>query len=735
MLNKKSFSLLVLFLMVSLFLSFFNLFGQTKKLTYQQVYQRAEPRLTASLPDIKGWLDDSHYLEMKQHENNSTSKLMKVEAESGQEAVFFDFGAYADKLPKGFSLRRADAHNEDYTHFIFDSKNDLYFFSTRTGEFKRLTANPASENNPTLSPNGKWIAFTRDHNLFALDLETGLEHQLTTDGSDVVYNGWASWVYYEEILGRGSRYAAFWWSPKSDKIAFLRFDDSSVPKFPLYRADDVHGELEFAHYPKAGDPNPDVKLGIIQLTDDRTVWVEAEGDSKQYIAWPFWSPDGKYLFFQWLDRGQDDLIIYSANPENGKITKIYQEKQDTWVDWFDYMYFMKDNSGFIFRSDRDGWPHFYYYDLTGHQKAQLTKGNWRARDIAMVDENNKKIYFRRSLGNALETHLYCVDLTGKNMKRLTTVQGNHRINMSPGGSYFIDSYSNIYAPSKMDICSANGKTLRNLGDQKLPIMDEYERGKVELFTIPTGDGYDLPAIWVLPPDFDASKKYPVLFNIYGGPASGSVSNSYLYPSWYYLAQNGIIVMSVDHRGSGHFGKKGEAQMFRNLGKWEMEDYISAVKWLREKPFIDANRVGITGGSYGGYATCMALTYASDYFTHGVAHFSVTDWKLYDSIYTERYMDTPDENPEGYKFGSVLTHADKYKGNLLITHGTMDDNVHLQNTIQFIEKLEDLDKDFELMLYPNSRHGVGGSKRAHFSREDVQFWFRHFLGKELDTDID
>ena len=264
-------------------------------------------------------------------------------------------------------------------------------------------------------------------------------------------------------------------------------------------------------------------------------------------------------------------------------------------------------------------------------------------------------------------------------------------------------------------------------------MDEYELGKVELFTIPSGDGFDMPAIWILPPDFDAAKKYPVLFRIYGGPASGTVSNSFQRMSGFYLAQNGIIVMAVDHRGSGHFGKKGVALMHRNLGKWEMNDYIVAVEWLRENSFVDPERIGITGGSYGGYATCMALTVAADYFTHGIAASSLTDWKLYDTIYTERYMDTPEENPEGYEYGSVMTHAEKYKGTLLITHGTMDDNVHMQNIIQLISKFEDLDKDFELILYPNSRHGVGYSKRNHVTRENLQFWFKHFLGKELEID--
>ena len=729
--NKKNLFLL-LFSLLFLFVSISTTPAQQKKLTYKQVYQRGKPRLTGQLPRIQGWLDDAFYLESRKDsdDKNANTKLMKVNAQTGEESVYFDYDVYKDKLPKGFLLRSNSARTDDYTNFLFNRKNDLYYFSTITEKFKRLTANPASEKNPKFSPDGKWIAFTRDHNLFALEIETNLEHQLTNDGSDVIYNGWASWVYYEEILGRGSSYAAFYWSPNNEKIAFLRFDDSKVPEFALYRADGVHGELELEHYPKPGDPNPDVKLGIVDLKENKTVWVDIKGDSEQYVAWPFWTPDSKRLFFQWMNRGQNNLKIYSANPETGKKTEIYDETQPSWVEWFENLHFMKDSSGFILRSDKDGWSHFYYYDMAGHLKARLTKGEWSARDIALVDEENKIVYFQRTLGNSLETHLYSVNFKGKNLKRLTTIEGNDSCRVSPGGSYFIDSYSNIHNPTKIDLYSIDGKLVRNLGDSKLAIMEEYDLGKVELFTIPSGDGFDLPAIWILPPDFDESKKYPVLFRIYGGPASGTVSNSFQRMSGHYLAQNGIIVMAVDHRGSGHFGKKGVALMYRNLGKWEMHDYIAAVKWLRKKPFIDPKLIGITGGSYGGYATCMALTYAADYFTHGIASSSVTDWKLYDTVYTERYMDTPEENPEGYEFGSVMTHADKYKGCLLITHGTMDDNVHLQNTIQLIDKLEDLNKDFELMLYPNARHGIGFPKRDHVMRESVQFWFRNFLGKEL-----
>ncbi len=729
--DKSRFSVLIILNLMMIVL-FTSAWAQKKKLTYNQVFQRGEPRLLGSLPRIQDWLDDENYLEIKSDQvgEPSKSQLLKVNVT----LVNLPYILMKNNIKINYlknSPFRQELIEPKIFRGLFLIRKMIYIIFPPILVFKQLTATPAApEKNPRLSPDGNYIAYTRDNNLYALEIDTGLERQLTDDGSDTIYNGWASWVYYEEILGRRSNYAAFWWSPNSEMIAFLRFDDSPVPIFPLYRADGVHGELETAHYPKAGDPNPYVKLGIYHLHENKLVWVDIEEKVDHYIAWPFWTRDSKQLFFQWMNRGQDNIKIYSTNPETGKITEVYGEKQDAWVEFFEDLYFFKDDSGFLLQSNKDGWSHLYYHDLAGNLKYRLTQGEWNVNDVVLVDEGHNTVYFHGSKENSTEAHLYSVSLNGKHLRRLTKFVGSHRCMVSPGGKYFIDTYENFQQPAKSELYTTDGKLIRILGDEKTAILDEYALGKVELFSIPSGDGYNLPAMWVLPPDFDESKKYPVIFRIYGGPASPTVSNSYPSLSWHYYAQNDIIPISLDHRGSGHFGKKGEALMHRNLGKWEMNDLIAAVKWLRNKPFIDPNRIGITGGSYGGYTTCMALTYGADYFTYGVAEYSVTDWKLYDSVYTERYMDTPEENPKGYEFGSAITHADKYKGYLLITHGTMDDNVHMQNTIQFISKLQDLNKDFELMLYPNARHGVGFPKRNHSTREGVQFWFHHFLGKEL-----
>ena len=704
--------------------------AQDKQLTFNQVYMFGEPRILKQIPRLQGWFDDNHYLMQKRE--SGISAIVKVDAKTGEESTVLDYTAINPYLDEA-ELTAEDniGVTDDYNGLLFYSDKDLYFYSVPEKKVTRLTNNTDEEINPIFSPDGKKVAFTRNNDLYVVDTKTGKETRLTNDGSDVVYNGYASWVYMEEIIGRALKYRAFWWAPNSEMIAFLRFDDSPVPKFSLCKADGVHGSLEWQRYPKPGDPNPKVKMGIAHVNTNKVVWVDQDSSIDQYTAWPFWTPDSKQLFYQVLNRGQDDLQLLSANPETGKNKLVYEEKQPTWVEFFEDIKILKNNKGFILRSDVDGWYHLYFYDMNGKLKKQLTKGDWYVSKIVLVDENNEKIYFEANKDNTIETQLYVVDFDGKKITRLTKAPGTHSTTISPNGKYFYDSYSDINSPGKLDLFDESGNLIRNLGDRKSNLYDEYNLGKVETFTIKTSDGLELPATWVLPPNFDPNKRYPVLFSVYGGPGYIGVRNSFsAFLDRYFIAQSGIIYFNVDHRGSAYFGGKGKEYLHRNLGKWEINDYTEAVKWLKTKSFVDTTKIGITGGSYGGYVTCMALTLGADYFTHGIAEYSVTDWHLYDNVYTERYMDTPQKNPEGYKFGSAITHAAEYKGLLRLTHGTMDDNVHMQNTIQLVDKLTTLDKHFELMLYPNERHGVGFPKWKHAQREYVQFWFKNFLGKDF-----
>lgn len=709
-----------------------------KFFSYDQVFAPAgaeaarEPgtEIVGRLPQISGWADGDHYLETRTDPADKQRKVYAVSAADGSARIYRDYSEVQRHLPQGFSAERAAAMTEDLARFIFDQNDDLYFYNSASTAFRRLTATPGKEQNPRFSPDGRWIAYTRGGNLFGYDLENFVEHQYTADGGDLVYNGWASWVYFEEILGRSSRYAAFWWSPDSSRLAYMRFDDNPVPEFPIYHADGQHGTLERQRYPKAGDPNPWVSMGVVEVARGKTVWLDFEQKADHYIAWPFWTRDSRTLTVQWMNRGQDTIRFYSCDPATGTKKAIFEEKQASWVDFFEDIHYFKDGSGFLLRSNVDGWDHLYYYNNDGTLKKRLTSGAWRVNSIAEVDEAGGYVYFMGRPGRTSDAQLMRVKLDGTGMATLTQGDGIHRAQVSPGGKFFIDTVSTLTSPPAMSLHRGDGSLVRSLGDSRTKAMEEYAWGKAELFTIPSGDGFDLPAYWILPVDFDPGRQYPVIFSIYGGPDAGRVHNQWPGLAAHYWAQRGVITFSVDHRGSGHFGKRGTALMHRNLGKWEMADYTKAAEWLRTRPFVAKDRIGITGSSYGGYVTMLALTQGADHFNFGQAGASVSDWRLYDTVYTERYMDTPAENPEGYKNGAVLTWIDRYKGLMRITHGTIDDNVHMQNTMQVVDWLTSNGKRFELMFYPDSRHGIQASQRSHATRETHDFWVRTLLGGKL-----
>ena len=711
-----------LFLIVLLFSS--TIIAQKEDLTFEQAYLFGAPSLFKTLPSADAWKVGNSYL-LKEGK-----KIIIVNLLSNVKTLLLDFDALNDNLPEEFDVSNAETHTDDYKMFALKKNNDLYLFNRDDNNFSKITADDAEEMNPTFSPNGNAIAYTKNRNLFIYDLNKKKEIQLTHDGSNVIYNGFASWIYYEEILGRSSNYRAFYWSPDSKQIAYLHFDDTKVPTFTLVCSAGVHGELEVAHYPKPGDPIPDVKLGVVNIETRKTTWVDDTKEKDNYIAWPIFANDSKSLLYQRMNRGQDRLEIMSVKLNNPTPKEIYKETQKTWVEFLEDIYMLQYSDGFLIRSEVDGWYHIYHYNLEGELIMKITDGNWSVKDIAFVDEKTKAIYFHAGKEISTEKHLYKTDFDGRGIRKLTEGDGTHSCTVIPNGKYFLDNFSSITQPAKLVLYNLSDDKKEIIADSKLPEMSKYKLAKVELFTIPTEDGYNLPAKWFLPPDFDKTKKYPIIFSVYGGPSRASVTNSFPRRGLgnYYLAQNGIIVIQVDNRGSGHFGKKGKDELHRNLGTWEIDDLVSAVKWLREKPFIDADKIAITGGSYGGYTASMALARAGDYFKFGIAKYAVTDWRLYDNFYTERFMDTPKENPNGYKYASVMTHVAEYKGGMLITHGSMDDNVHMQNTIQLIDKMQNLDKDFELMIYPNQRHGIRYPKYSHSIKMDINFWFRNLLGK-------
>jgi len=708
MINKFSFTLFTTLLLLSLSSS-----AQLKDLSFEEVFNKPASDILNPLPVYRGWADNSHYIEYRMEAKQS--KPYTVDARTGT------------------SVQSAPAQVNEASVRV---KNNDIFYKDAQGAEKQLTRDSIVEKNPILSPDGSQVAFTKNNDLYSIDINSGAETRYTTDGSDLIYNGWASWVYYEEILGRPTRYKAFWWSPDSKRIAFMRFDDSKVPVFPIYNSSGQHGFLENTRYPKAGDKNPEVKMGLVNLGLQGIVWADFDEKNDQYFGTPFWMADSKTLWMQWMNRDQNKLIIYSVNPMDGAKRIIHEETQKTWVDWFDGMYFLKNGSGFILKSDKSGWGHYYYYDLEGKLKKQLTSGFWRVAQLLLVDEKNQEIFFTARQENSARHDLYKVSLKGANEPvRLTFGNYDHQINLSPDGKYFITTYSNLNTAPKSALLDNKGNIIRELADSKGAAFDSYLLPKTELSYYKTRDGLELPMTITLPLNFDQTKKYPVWISIYGGPDAGTVYDRWKSPlgQTYWWAKEGVIQVAIDNRSSGHLGKTGMDFIYRNMGKYEIEDYMDAASLLKSKPYVDGTKIGITGGSFGGYITAMALTYGADVFTHGIANYSVTDWGLYDTHYTERFMGTPQNNSDGYRLTSPMTYADKLKGNLRIVHGTMDDNVHMQNSIQLINKLQDLNKNFEFMLYPGERHGWGGKKARHSNQDNVRYIYKNMLEKQIPTE--
>ena len=691
--------------------------AQKKELGNDQYFKNNFTDIIQPLPVFNKWIDDTHFILLRK------GSRFTVDARTGEEVATVDESISSKSM--------------DTTKGTISTKEGNLFFKINGKEIQ-LTNDKEKKSNATLSPDNKYIAFTKNNDLYTIEINSKKVNRLTTDGSKLILNGYASWVYMEEILGRSSQYRSYWWSPDSKKIAFFRSDDTKVPEFVITNAKGLHGEVEYTHYPKVGDPNPSVKIVIISPKGGSAVWTKINEQQDQYFGMPYWKPDGSSLLVQWMPRSQDQLKIYEVNPTTGNIKEFYSEEQKTWVKLTDdgeRISFLKNGKGFILSSDKTGWKHLYHYNMNGKILNQITTGNFTVNKIEFVDESNQLVYFSaRGKENTARKDYYSVRLDGTNLQRLTFGEYNHSlISLSPTADYFITTYSNSSTPEKMTLVNNQGKIIKELGDSKASGFEDNNIAKTDFLRVKSDDGlFDLPMKVTWPINMDPTKKYPVLISIYGGPDAGTCWDSWTLTGaqqWY--AKEGLIQVVMDHRASGHFGKVGVNYMHRDLGHWELVDYATLVKWLIANKQADPTKICIAGFSYGGYMGALALTKGAGVFTHALVGGPVTDWTLYDSHYTERFMDLPSENPAGYKTGNVMNYVDQYKGMMQIVHGEIDDNVHMQNSLQLISKLQDAKKDFEMMVYPGGRHGWPGNKAMHFQNLKTQFIYKHLLEKPVN----
>lgn len=588
--------------------------------------------------------------------------------------------------------------------------SDYYVYSV-TDKALKLVAKDAQT--AELAPNGQQVGYERGGNLFVFDFATQKEIQLTNDAKPAFYNGRFGWAYEEEF-----GLAQAWdWSPDSKFIAFWQSDERQVP---IYKMTDYKGfdeTYDSLPYPRVGDQNPTVRIGVIEIVNKKKQWIKVElGDG--YIPRIYWTSQEGQLALMHLNRKQNHLRVFMANIRTGDAKQIMEEKSNTWVDVFDFfaginhlIYFPAGTQEFYWLSDRDGFAHLYRYDYSGKLLNAVTSGKWEVTFVHHIDPKTKKVYFTSTEASPLERQLFVADVDGKNKRRLTTVAGQHTVNFSPNGQYFIDRYSNVQTPTQVELRDTKGQLIKSLESNK-KVTDytvSHTYAPKELATFTTSDGQAIDISIIKPLDFDPTKKYPVIMDIYGGPGAQSVYNEWSASGWHqWLAQTGYVVVSVNNRGSGGYGRDFEKIVYEKLGKYESLDFAQAAAYLAKQPWVDGNRMAIRGHSYGGYMSSYTMLTHPGVFKLSLVGAPVTDWRLYDSIYTERYMGLLPENEEKYKVSAVTTYAKNLAGKMFIAHSTMDENVHVRNTFQLMNALEDAGKDADLRIYPPGAHGVAYS---------------------------
>ncbi|SHF72241.1 dipeptidyl-peptidase-4 [Fodinibius roseus] len=675
-------------------------------------------------PRNVNWIDGGdRYSYMQRNEETSSMEIRAYDPATKEDMLIFN--AENHTFPGADSTFEYSSFqwSGDSKYLVFQSNfrpvyrrsgiSDYYLYSVEEESLQLLVEDARTAE---LSPDGQKIGYERDGDLFVYTLETEEERRLTDSGGDYFYNGRFGWVYEEEF----GLAQAWEWSPDSRYIAYWQVDEREVPIFQMTDYEGQHPDYETIPYPKVGDQNPSVRIGVVEVSSADKQWIDHPEDG--YIPRLYWTSREGQLAVVHLNRLQNHLKLFFSDVRSGSSELIMEEQSDAWIDVFDFFaginhlfFFPDDREEFFWISDRDGWSHIYRYDYDGHLKNQVTTGDWEVTYVHAVDGEDRRIYYTSTEVSPLERHLYAVDFDGSGKQQLTRVEGTHNIHMSPNTRYFLDRYSNTTTPTQVELWETDEGKLRTLEDNEA--VREFTENHVyaprELFAFTTSGGQQLDGYVIKPVDFDSTRSYPLLLNIYGGPGAQGVYNAWESTGWLqYLAQEGYVIVNVNNRGNGGYGKDFEKKVYKQLGKWEANDFVETARHMGAKSWVDSSRMAIRGHSYGGYMTTYTMFTHPGVFRVGIAGAPVTDWRLYDSIYTERYMGLLDENGEGYEQSSSVTHAGNLEGDLFVAHAAMDENVHLQNTMQLMTQLTSSGKDADLRIYPPGAHGVAYNSTSY-----------------------
>ena len=711
--------------------------GQTagtsaRQLTVERIY--GGPPLSGALTHGIEWAPDGkRFSYFGESVDSGGMELWTMDTATGARKVLVNAATLKEvtqpekaKAIQATGLGRAQAKSymwaPDGRSLLFVGSDSMAVLDLETMKRKELVSGSKEIDDPKFSPDSKWISFVGGENLWVVNVDGGNARQITVGGNEALLKGQLDWVYPEELDCR----TAYWWSPDSTKIAYYEMDEKPVQRYPIVDMSSPVGAVEYERYPQAGQANPIVRVGVVTVGGKvgasgvpQTRWMDAGKDTDVYLPRVDWLPDGRRVAIQRLNRAQNRLDLLFCDAATGASKTILTQTDKYWVNISDDLYFFSDGKRFLWSNESTGFRHYYLYDISGKQIEQLTRGEWEitgnggfgpgAASHPVVDERSGNVYFMSNKDNVTGSQLYRVSLKDKSVTQITKAGGTHDVLFAPEAFDFVDTFSNAMTPPRQDLDGPDGTRVATIDENQVPELAEYHLSPVEFLNVTAGDGKKLYAMMIKPPDFTPAKKYPVLISVYGGPQAQQARNAWGGATFLWnemMAEKGYIIFTLDNRGSYNRGHAFETPIYHHFGRVELEDQLKGVEYLKSLPYVDGSRIGIWGWSYGGYMTLYSMTHAQGVFKAGVSVAPVSDWRLYDTIYTERYMGRPQDNPEGYRESSPVNAAASLSGKLMMVHGTGDDNVHFANTSEMINKLIDANRyPANLMVFPGRGHPI------------------------------